>query len=283
MGNKREEKRECGWFFLFFFFFFFLLSPTRAAISPHSAMRDALAESPRDEFASPLFYAALPDADGLAFESISSSATWRTRVSLIALENRWINVDEQSLVTVLLLLLLSIGTGSPLTWSSDMKRAESKIGKKGKRGDERREKVGRENCASIFMTLGCFSDSVPLFLFFFLSFIHCFLLSCFFYFFLSIFSPLLFLSRGFSSRFFWTRTGHAETELHFNGHWPRSARFPTPFARQPTSTLFYSHPFTHAVDKNNLPINARPPAFLLASNFHLSARNSCDNFASILR
>ena len=103
--------------------------------------------------------------------------------------------------------------------------------------------------------------------FIFFSFFHCFLLSCFFYFFFSIFSPLLFLSRGFSSRFFWTRTGHAETELHFNGHWPRSARFPTPFARQPTSTLFYSHPFTHAVDKNNLPINARPPAFLLELSF----------------
>lgn len=198
MGNKREEKRECGWFFLFFFF---LLSPTRAASSPHSAMRDALAESPRDEFASPLFHAALPDADGLAFESISSSATWRTRVSLIALENRWINVDEQSLVTVLLLLLLllSIGTGSPLTWSSDMKRAESKIGRQeGKKGGwEKGEGWKGKLRFDIYDTRMFFGFRALVFIFF--SFFHCFLLSCFFYFFFSI---LLFLSRGFSSRFF---------------------------------------------------------------------------------
>lgn len=196
MGNKREEKRECGWFFLFFFF---LLSPTRAASSPHSAMRDALAESPRDEFASPLFHAALPDADGLAFESISSSATWRTRVSLIALENRWINVDERSLVTVLLLLLLlSIGTGSPLTWSSDMKRAESKIGRQeGKKGWEK----GREGKGEgwkgklrfdIYDTRMFFGFRALVFIFF--SFFHSlfssllFFLFLFFYFFPSSFS-----------------------------------------------------------------------------------------------
>lgn len=45
MGNKREEKRECGWFFLFSFFFFSPFADTNSQLSTLGDARRARGES----------------------------------------------------------------------------------------------------------------------------------------------------------------------------------------------------------------------------------------------